>query len=279
MPAPDVSQKRLAFPAFPIRGARAVALCALAILTACGGGGFRVDKFSGENEALYTAGRRELALKRWANAIAAFEKLSTDLPARDTLLPLSQFYLGKARSGNVEHLLAAQAYTKVAEGFPEDSIADDALFESAREYQMLWRSPELDSQYGTTAQANFRTLVSVYPDSPRRKEAEKQLVLLDEMFATKEYLAGYYYFRRKAYDPAILYFKTVVSQYPQTDKARDAFLRMIESYRAIRYTEEAAETCVAAKRRFENDTEVKAHCPPVPVVTRDSSVAPVVPKP
>ena len=242
------------------------------VLTACGGG-FRVERFAGETGPLYTAGVRELGLRHWGNAIVAFEKLATDLPARDTLLPLTQYHLGKARTGNAEYLLAAQAFSKVAENFPEDSLADDAMYESARAYQKLWRSPELDSQYGTTAQATFRTLVAVYPDSPRRKDAERELAALEEMFAGKEYLSGYYYFRRKAYDPAIIYFKTVVNNFPESLKARDAWLRMIESYRVIRYTEEAAEACKAVQVRFAADPEVRQHCPPAAAV-RDSSAAP-----
>lgn len=248
---------------------------AVVSITACRGG-FRVDRFGGEMAPLFAAGVQELSLKHWGNAITVFEKLTTDLPARDPMLPLSNFYLGKARSGNVEHLLAAQAFNKVSENFPDDSLADDAMYESAREYQQLWRSPELDSQYGVTAQASYRTLVAVYPDSPRRKDAEKQLAVLDEMFATKEYLAGYYYLRRKAYDPAILYFKTVVTTYPETARARDAYLRMIESYRVIRYKEEAADACDAVKKRFGGDAEVQKLCPPV-TAPRDSTPAAAVP--
>ena len=251
-------------------------VAALVLLAACRGG-FRIDRFAGETTALYQAGVAELSAKHWSNAVIAFEKLITDLPARDSLLPLSHFHLGKARSGNAEQLLAAQAFNKVSENFPDDTLADDAMYESAHAYQMLWRSPELDSQYGVTAQASFRTLVAVYPDSPRRKDAERELANLDEMFATKEYLAGYYYYRRKAYDPAIIYFKAVVANFPETRRARDAYLRMIESYRVIRYKEEAAEACTEVRKTFGGDPEVRKLCPPV-AAPRDSAPAtPAVP--
>ncbi|MCC7053521.1 MAG: outer membrane protein assembly factor BamD [Gemmatimonadaceae bacterium] len=251
---------------------------ALLFLSACRGG-FRVDRFGADHAALYAAGARELQARHWGNAVSAFEKLSTDLPARDTLLPQVQFSLGRAHSGNSEHLLAAQAFNKVAENYPEDTLADDAMFETAREYQRLWRSPELDSQYGTTAQATFRTLLAVYPDSPRKKDAERELVNLEEMFATKEYLAGFYYFRRKAYDPAILYFKTVVNTYPGTSRSRDAYLRMVESYRAIQYKEEAAEACAAVLQRFASDPAVRSLCPPVAAKPDSAAVAAPVRKP
>ncbi len=246
-------------------------VAALVLLSACRGG-FRIERFGGETTPLFNAGVAELSAKHFGNAIIAFEKLTTDLPARDSLLPLSHYFLGKARSGNAEHLLAAQAFTKVSENFPDDTLADDAMYESAHAYQLLWRSPELDSQYGVTAQASFRTLVAVYPDSPRRKDAERELATLEELFATKEYLAGFYYYRRKAYDPAIIYFKTVVNSFPETRRARDAYLRMIESYRVIRYLEEATEACAAVTKSFGDDPEVKKLCPPV-AAPRDSAPA------
>ena len=260
----------------PSAVARAGLLGVLLLVTACRGG-FRVDQFGADHAKLYEAGVQELKLRHWGNAVLAFEKLSTDLPARDTLLPQVQYSLGKAHSGNVDHLLAAQAFNKVAENFPEDTLADDAMYESAREYQRLWRSPELDSQYGTTAQATFRTLIAVYPDSPRKKDAERELATLEEMFATKEYLAGYYYYRRKAYDPAILYFKTVVNTFPETARSRDAYLRMVESYRVIQYKEEAAEACEAVRKRFASDPEVRSLCPPVPAAAKADTAAAAAP--
>jgi hypothetical protein len=47
---------------------------------------FQIAKFP-TNEALYRAGQAEFAVAHWDNAIAVFDKLTTDLPARDTLLP------------------------------------------------------------------------------------------------------------------------------------------------------------------------------------------------
>src|SRR4030095_3315349 len=47
-------------------------------------------------ETLYGAGLREYQRRHWGNAVAAFEKLTTDLPARDTLLPRAYWYLANA---------------------------------------------------------------------------------------------------------------------------------------------------------------------------------------
>ena len=62
-----------------------VLLFALAAVSACGGG-FQARKFA-TNPALFNAGLKELKKKKWDNAVIAFERLTLDLSARDSLLP------------------------------------------------------------------------------------------------------------------------------------------------------------------------------------------------
>ena len=115
---------------------------------------------------LYTASLREYQRRKWDNAVAGFEKLTTELPARDTLLSRSYWYLASAHQHLKEYLLAAQSFNRLVETFPEDSLADDAALEAARSYRRLWRKPELDPTYGETAFATYNTLLAFYPDSP-----------------------------------------------------------------------------------------------------------------
>ena len=44
------------------------------------------------HEALYQATMREYERGKWDNAVLGFERLTIDLPARDTLLPLAHYY-------------------------------------------------------------------------------------------------------------------------------------------------------------------------------------------
>src|SRR3954469_5834172 len=103
------------------------------------------------NEQLYRAGVHEFERQKWDNAIQAFERLTLDLPARDSLLPLSYWYLATAHAQKGEHLLAAEGYSRLNQPFPDDSIADDAMLAEAAQYTKMWRKPTLDSQYGQTA--------------------------------------------------------------------------------------------------------------------------------
>ena len=244
----------------------------VAALSGACGRGFKLSRYT-SNEALFNAAVNEFGRRKWDHAVSAFEKLTLDLPARDTLLPLAHWYLAKSYAGRREHLLAAQAYNRLSESFATDSLADNAMYEAAREYQKLWRRPTLDANYGEQALSAYQSMLGLYPDSELKDEAERQMGRLQEWFASKDYESGLYYFRRKAFDSAIIYFKDVVKNYPQTAKSREAYLRLAESYEAIRYREDKKEVCTTLQEKYPSDREVTRTCgaPPTAVSTRPRS--------
>jgi outer membrane protein assembly factor BamD len=239
---------------------------------------FEITKYP-TNEALYRAATEEFARGRWDNAVAAYEKLTTDLPARDTLLPRAHWYLARAHQQKGEWVLAATSFSRLAESFPDDTLADDAALEAARSYRKLWRKPALDPTYGESALASYNTLLGLYPTSPLIPQARKELSELEEMFAQKNYLSGMYYFRRGGYDSGIIYFKDVISRYPASATARLAQLRLVDAYKKIRYREDAVEACAALRKSYPDDAEVRLTCadvapPPSPVASNPASAPP-----
>lgn len=231
----------------------------LCVLAGACGRGFKLNRYT-TNEALFTAAKDQFDRRKWDNAVTAFEKLTFDLPARDTLLPLAHWYLARAYSGRSEHLLAAQAYNRLSESFATDTLADNAMYEAAREYQQMWRKPTLDANYGEQALSAFQSMLGLYPDSELKDDAEKQIATLQEWFASKDYESGLYYFRRRAFDSAIIYFKDVVRNFPRTDKSRQAYLRLAEAYGAIEYREDKKDVCTTLRERYPSDREVVEVC-------------------
>jgi outer membrane protein assembly factor BamD len=84
---------------------------------------------------------------------------------------------------------------------------------------------------------------------------------LENQFAEKTYKNGMFYLRRKAYDSSIIYFKDVIATYPTAHRAPDALLRLVDSYRAIGYTQELQETCDHLRRFYPNATGLSHSCP------------------
>ena len=58
--------------------------------------------------SLYKAAMAQFNAHHYDNAAKAFERLTTDLPARDPRMPVAFFYLARSQEKNGEHLLAAK---------------------------------------------------------------------------------------------------------------------------------------------------------------------------
>jgi outer membrane assembly lipoprotein YfiO len=242
---------------------RTLAVIALVALAGCRPE-FQLKKFT-TNEALYTASLRQYNRGKLDDAVTGFEKLTLDLSPRDTLAARSFWYLGMARYRQKDYALAAQAFNRIFEGFPDDSLMDDALFQQAKSYQAMWTRTDRDGTYGDAALATYSSLMTYRPDSPLLPKAQAEIAKLQNMFATKNYDVAMYYFRDKAYDSAILYLKDVLENWPDTPKAKDAGLRLVEAYRAIRYTDDANDACSSLRSKYPTDAEVRKTCPPPPV--------------
>ncbi len=258
---------------------------AAAVFALLGGGlaacapGFQIKNFAGNPVALYQASMREFQRKQWDNAVAGLDRVTLDLPARDTLLPRAHYYLGQAHEHKGEFLLAAQSFSRLSESFPNDTLADDAMLAAGLAYARLWRKPALDATYGVTAATILRTMLSLYPESNLKDSAESSVHRLDERLATKDYENGMHYFRRGAYDSAIIYFRGVLERFPQTTRARDAGLKLIASFRApsMHYLEDANEVCGTLRQAYPADPQVQAACGPAPAKATSTTPPPPTP--
>jgi len=215
-------------------------------------------------DSLWNAAMAEYKAGHFDNAAKAFEQLTLDLSARDPRLPLAYYYLAQSQTKNGEYLLAAGTYNRLIDAFPQDTLVDDAFFLSGKAYQHEWRKPQLDATYGKSAVTAFQSLLAAYPDSPYGQRARNELTKLDDWFAQKDYDTGYLYLKRKAYDSAIIYFKDVIKLHPNARKTRDAYLMLLEAYKAIHYTEDARDLCNEMRTKYQNDREVSKRCGPAP---------------
>jgi outer membrane protein assembly factor BamD (BamD/ComL family) len=62
-----------------------------------------------------------------------------------------------------------------------------------------------------------------------------------------------------------LYFKDVIKNYPETEHARESYLRLVEVYRSIHYRDDARDACTTLHQKYPGDREVRTVCgPPAP---------------
>jgi outer membrane protein assembly factor BamD len=187
-------------------------------------------------------------------AIEGFRRLVFELDAFDPRIVTVRYYLAECTLRRGERLEAARLFRRVSDEFPRNQMAPQALLRAGDSYAELWKDPDLDPTYGETAAATYRELLARYPATPQADSANARIGALNEWFAEKGFKNGNFYFRLRAYDSAILYFKDVVANYPQTEHAARSVERLIEAYDKIGYQEEKREMC-GYLRQFYPDSQ------------------------
>jgi outer membrane assembly lipoprotein YfiO len=212
-------------------------------------------------DSLWRVGERAFDHGRWKAARELFTRLSTAMQANDPRLTRLHFYQGEIELADGNELDAVRQFRRIADETPDDSLAPDALLRAGDAYTQLWKRPELDPTYGTTAISVYQEVMSRYPTTIAAKRAEAKLKDLNDRFAYKEYQGALFYFKFKAYDSAILVLRSLIAQYPKAPIVPDALEKLVLSYRVLGYKEDINETCDYIARFFPEREGLKELCP------------------
>src|SRR5207244_6465883 len=194
-------------------------------------------------------------------ALAILQRLTFELdPGRPELAQI-RYYMAECSFQMGDYVQAASDFRKVADEFSTTEYAPLALLRAGDATLRLWRRPELDPSYGETALAIYQELAGRYPGTDAAARAQMHVQQLKEWFSQKDYKNGMFYFRRRAYDSAIIYFKDVIATYPGTSRVPDALMRLVDSYRVIGYADELKETCAHLRRFFPQTAGLDKSCP------------------
>ncbi len=208
----------------------------------CGGGGFDTSQYP-TPESLFTASVALFESGDCDRATIGFQRVAFELSARDSRQADVRFYLAECRFEDGAYLEATRDYRRVADNFPQHARAPQALRRAGEAYARLWRHPELDPTYGESALLTFSELLNRYPNSEAATQAQPFIADLNEKFSRKLFKTGEYYFKLKAFDSAIIYYRDLVARFNGTTYAPRAVTRLIEAYDTIGYEEEKQTMC------------------------------------
>jgi outer membrane protein assembly factor BamD len=217
-----------------------------------------------ELDRLWNQGIAAFRHGQWKHATEAFQRVTQEFPPGDPRVAQAHFYLGEVQFARGENLEAVREFRRVSDEAPNDPLAPEALLRVGDAYADLWKRPELDPTYGTTALAAYNELLSRYPGTSAAQRGQKKIAALQEWFADKQYKAALYYLRFKAYDSAILYLKDLVATYPRASIAPTALIRLIGAYQKLGYKEDVQETCGYLRRFHPKAPGVAQACPARP---------------
>jgi outer membrane protein assembly factor BamD len=214
-----------------------------------------------EVDSLFRQAEQLVRRGKWGEAIKHLERVLLEFSPGDSRIPQARYFLGESKFAIGSHLEAALEFRRVSDETPNDPLAPEALLRVGDVYADLWRRPELDPSYGQTALATYQELLNRYANTSAASRAQERITELQERFAYKEYRAGLFYFKLKAYDSAILYLKDVVATYPRATVAPEALLKLVEAYRRLGYQEDVQETCGYLRRFHPNAVRGRSLCP------------------
>lgn len=97
-----------------------------------------------------------------------------------------------------------------------------------------------------------------YPGAPEAKTANDLALKMRDKLAESAYDQAHYYFRRKLYDSAILYYQHVDSLYSATEYAPKALLGIYQANKAIGYDDLAEQAKQKLLAKYPDSPEAKS---------------------
>lgn len=189
------------------------------------------------SDPLYDLAMQKVEEGNWKDAIKALDQFTGRFPS-DPRVEQARFQLGRAYFENKEFITAAAEMVRLASDYPTGRYADEARYTTCESYYRLSPKPQLDQEYTQAAIEHCDALIVSFPSSEFTPKAEALIGDLREKLARKVLLNGDYYYKRKAYDSAILYYESLLREYPSSSVAPKALLRLVETYHRLRYAEE-----------------------------------------
>src|SRR5438128_908265 len=243
-----------------VRTMRRLRLIAAAVVAAACHHGPRVMP-APDPVADLTRARALLRQGKFNKALVLFRRLAYEIGPTQPEMAEVQYDLAECYFQTGDRVQAAHDFRQVADQFPTSDYAALALLRAGDANVRLWKDPELDPSYGETALAIYQELGGRYPGTEAAARGQVHVRQLREWFSQKDYKNGMFYFKRRAFDSAIIYFKDVIANYAGTSRVPDALMRLVDSYRVIGYADELKETCEHLRRFFPQTEGLDKSCP------------------
>lgn len=215
-------------------------------------------------DSIYVAAERLFRTGKWRQALEQFNRVGPLLVSEDPRFVRYRFYAAEIHYAQREYLQASREFRRIADEYPDHSLAADALYRAGMATRELWRRPQLDPSYGQTAMQIFAEVAGRFPGTAAARRAQDRFLELQEWMAVKELETARFYLRYKAIDSAIMVLRDLVANYPRASVVPQALLLMVNSYRSLGYEEDRQETCEYIRQYYPATEDLDRHCPAAP---------------
>jgi outer membrane protein assembly factor BamD len=221
-------------------------LLAVALLGGCASSseyqGLPVDE-------LFAAGAREFEAGEWDKSIEVFERLLFADPTYPRTVE-ARLYLARAYYNKGEYITAVSEFTRIVDRNPGHALAPEASLGICQSFVAQSPNVQRDQTFTVQAWNACQNTVTDFRGTDVAVEAEVLRNQMEVKLAEKIFIAGDFYYRRKLYHSGIIYFNDLLAQYPRSDWAARALLRLYQSYSALDWDTEAEEVRQRLLREF-----------------------------
>lgn len=200
-------------------------------------------------DQLFELGSQRFEEEDWGKAAEVFERLVFADPSYPRLVE-ARMYLARAYYNKGDYITSVSEFTRIMDRHPGHALAPEASLGICKSYAA--QSPHVQRDQSTTVQAwtSCRNTATDFREHPVAAEAQALRDRMEAKLAEKVFLAGDFYFRRKFYHSGIIYFDDLLRQYPRSEWAPQALLRLFQSYSAMDWDTEAEEVRARLLRDF-----------------------------
>jgi outer membrane assembly lipoprotein YfiO len=165
-------------------------------------------------------------------AIEIFSKI-VENSTYGPLAPAAQYKLGLVLKGLMRYYEAEEAFNKVITNYPKSEWVTPAQFQLAVSRAAVSKGTEYDQGAAEEAKEKFQEFLEQHPDAVLSRDAQANIAQLREKEAESSFDIARFYERQGQYDAAKIYYKEIVSNYPDNSWAARALerLRVMEKQR------------------------------------------------
>jgi outer membrane protein assembly factor BamD len=179
-------------------------------------------------ETQYDARKWQRARKFYAHV---YESYPNDPLGRRSLLRVADTYY---QQGGVLNLVEAQyKYRDFLNRYPGSEFADYAMLQIAMVSFQQMERPDRDQTKTREAVEKFRDMLSAFPSSKHRPEAEEKLQEALDRLAKHEHLVAKFYMNRGNFDAAIIRLNGIVDTYPAYAERDATFFDLATSLESL----------------------------------------------
>ena len=165
----------------------------------------------------------ELALSKFSEAVRL-----------DPMLALAHYGRGQAHMALKDFPAAVKAYERAADRYSDRSnIAADAIYKAGMAHRQQAKRAEYDQSAAGLAIATLTDFMTLYPNDPRVKQAEKEIADLRTEQARGSFEIAKFYEKRNRLQGALIYYNEVLVQDATSPFAETARQRIDEIKAAI----------------------------------------------